>query len=535
MLKLTRDRLDARSRELGMLLQRDISALRSTLQRKRRRAEQFTVALFGRTMAGKSTIREAITGGDGSTIGEGGQRTTRQVKEYSWHGINIIDTPGFGAYDGSEDRDRAYDVVDECDLILFLLSTDGTQDEAFREMAELDRLQKYVIFVLNVRLNLRTIRIIRRQFLAAPEKWLGEESIRPHIDRIKSMDNLYPNLMAGEMRLVAVHAQAAHLANLPEYEDEARKLRDASNFRELLGTLENELFKQGPVRRVQTIIGGTERALAFTAEHLETVSKELEREAGLLEEKCDALHSSLNEFVAKFPIRCRERIKEHFEPALRGLGKFVEENQDKENFTDRWQVRIANLKITEKAQSFTQEIAQEVAAKVTEFQRQYEYDKEFNHKQEAQGAERYDAIDWQKVARRVAMIVGLAAFLATPTGWGAAAAIATTMVCTLLSSLFPKGKAWKEAVVANTKKLEEEVSRNACKLETRLLEWFSKEVETGLITPLLLDVDKMCQMTRELSKRSRQLAVDLTSARRELLSHYPDLYPNTEPPKSATP
>ena len=47
------------------------------------RLDKFSVALFGRTMTGKSTLMEILTNGDGSSIGKGGQRTTRDVRSYS--------------------------------------------------------------------------------------------------------------------------------------------------------------------------------------------------------------------------------------------------------------------------------------------------------------------------------------------------------------------------------------------------------------------------------------------------------------------
>ena len=54
-----------------------------SLNQKRKHLKNFTVSLFGRTKAGKSTLRETLTRGNGGTIGKGSQRTTRDVKEYS--------------------------------------------------------------------------------------------------------------------------------------------------------------------------------------------------------------------------------------------------------------------------------------------------------------------------------------------------------------------------------------------------------------------------------------------------------------------
>ncbi len=151
---------DARTRlqELETKLEKTLSnSLRKAgfaLHAKQSALNRFTVTLFGRTMAGKSTIREALTCGDGATIGKGAQRTTRDVREYTWNSLRIIDTPGIGAYEGDEDRAQALSVIDETDVVLFLVSSDGIQEESFKGMQELRQQNKPLLFVLNVKRDL---------------------------------------------------------------------------------------------------------------------------------------------------------------------------------------------------------------------------------------------------------------------------------------------------------------------------------------------------------------------------------------------
>ena len=63
----------------------DLNALKEDL-------EKFSVTLFGRTMAGKSTLMEVLTEGDGSAIGMGAQRTTRDIRRYEWNGLAVTET-----------------------------------------------------------------------------------------------------------------------------------------------------------------------------------------------------------------------------------------------------------------------------------------------------------------------------------------------------------------------------------------------------------------------------------------------------------
>ena len=57
----------------------------------------FNITLFGRTMAGKSTLMEVLTHGDGKAIGNGAQRKTRDIRSYEWNGLRITDVPGRSA------------------------------------------------------------------------------------------------------------------------------------------------------------------------------------------------------------------------------------------------------------------------------------------------------------------------------------------------------------------------------------------------------------------------------------------------------
>ena len=79
-------------------------------------------------MTGKSTLKEILTEGDGSSIGKGQQRTTRDVREYEWHGMKITDVPGVAAFGGEDDENIAFDAARKADLILFLISDNAPQE-----------------------------------------------------------------------------------------------------------------------------------------------------------------------------------------------------------------------------------------------------------------------------------------------------------------------------------------------------------------------------------------------------------------------
>ena len=63
--------------------------------------DTFAITLFGRTMAGKSTLMEILIRGNGASIGLGGQRTTRDVRTYRYKNLQITDVPGIAAFEGA--------------------------------------------------------------------------------------------------------------------------------------------------------------------------------------------------------------------------------------------------------------------------------------------------------------------------------------------------------------------------------------------------------------------------------------------------
>ena len=103
---------------------------------------KFSITLFGRTMAGKSTLMEVLTEGDGSAIGMGAQRTTRDIRRYEWNGLAVTDVPGIGAFEGEEDTRLAFDAAKTADLIVFLLTDDAPQAveaDCFRQVKDLGK------------------------------------------------------------------------------------------------------------------------------------------------------------------------------------------------------------------------------------------------------------------------------------------------------------------------------------------------------------------------------------------------------------
>ncbi|MEA5510334.1 GTPase [Crocosphaera sp. UHCC 0190] len=158
-----------------------------SLHAKERALKYFTIAFMGRTKAGKSTLHAIMTGEGWEGIGVGKQRTTRLNRVYEWQNIRIIDTPGIGAPGGKSDEEIAQTVIDEADVICYVVTNDSIQETEFQFLQQLKEKAKPLIVLLNIKHNLRDDRRLQH-FLQNPDKVFakeGKNGLEGHISRIR--------------------------------------------------------------------------------------------------------------------------------------------------------------------------------------------------------------------------------------------------------------------------------------------------------------------------------------------------------------
>lgn len=210
----------------------------------------FRVALMGRTTAGKSTLFEYLTEGDGEREGDGSQRYSRDVCERPSPilGIELVDTPGVG-YSGQkdtpEDYEKAFAEVADADLIVWVASTLATQESTGRALRHLAALGKPVVVALNCSADLGVERN-RRRMLAEPERIFGGEALDYLLPIRRYLAQAGADFVAAE----PFHAQAALWSRTRNFPSEiADQLSTNSRIDRLVQLLHRERDRRGEQRR----------------------------------------------------------------------------------------------------------------------------------------------------------------------------------------------------------------------------------------------------------------------------------------------
>ena len=240
------------------IIDNSLTSNRDVLDKKRRNIRYFTIAFMGRTKAGKSTLHKVITQQENDDIGVGKLRTTRYNRSWYWNKLRIVDTPGIGAPGGEADTEIAKSIIDEADVVCYVVTSDSIQETEFDFFSTIKERNKPLYIILNVKSNLnQAIRL--KRFIANPDDWRlgdGPQSIKGHIERIH--DKLDGKYNMDAVRIIPIHLLAAQIALSGEQDSKTSKiLFDASNISEFTNSVKKEVQLSGSLKKSLSVIDGT--------------------------------------------------------------------------------------------------------------------------------------------------------------------------------------------------------------------------------------------------------------------------------------
>jgi uncharacterized tellurite resistance protein B-like protein/GTP-binding protein EngB required for normal cell division len=320
--------LEQTQQNLSAEILHDLEQVQEALQAKQRALNHFSIAFMGRTKAGKSTLHAIITGEGWEAIGIGKQRTTRYNRIYEWKNIRIIDTPGIGAPGGTTDEEIARSVIEEADVICYVVTDDSIQESEFAFLKVLKEKTKPLIVLLNLRYNLRDS-LGLEDFLRDPERWFaleGRSGIGGHLNRINRYANQhYPN---DYLEVIPAMLLAAQLSQEPEHQEQARKLFKASRIQDFLDSIRASLIDYGTIRRSQTLLGSTVGSIDRPQQWITHQAREYSDLARRLDEKRKELKYQAQKAREDCWERLQLKINEIFQDALNQVTPFAERYWD---------------------------------------------------------------------------------------------------------------------------------------------------------------------------------------------------------------
>lgn len=492
--KMVEDGLTNMLQDLASDYGKLLSKRNTNLGKQKRSLDCFNVMLFGRTMAGKSTIREAITRGDGKTIGKGAQRTTRDVKEYEWNNLRIIDTPGFGAYNGQEDTEVAHEILEQSDVVLFMLNSDSIQESTFVELEHVHKLNKPLIFVLNMKKDLES-EGNRRRALKSPEKYIfKEEDIQSHGDRLKSLA-ARAGINPSTVRIIPIHAQAAFLATKITGE-EGSQLNALSRINDLLNALIDEVEINGPTRRIQTFL---DSSLHHIDEQSLLILSQRDRLAKLLPQY-ESSYTRISQWKVKTlrdaPRLLSKEVDSAFKPLIDSVADFVDDHIEDKNAAGAWDRHYKSFHIAKKVERSTQTLAEQVVEELQDFNREMNEGLDITLSFEVvHDGKNFSESDFRRINGWGSAIAGVVSAIAffnawNPVGWVAAGIGLIFTVFSFFSD--SRAKKLKDAKSKQRQALLEDIEKSKRKIKTNLEGWFDTNLHRAIILPTEHNLSLLC-------------------------------------------
>lgn len=518
----TVESLDKQLTEVVKDLKRLYRQATQDLRSRHERLEKFSITLFGRTMAGKSTLMEILKEGEGSSIGLGSQRTTRDIRHYTWKGLEITDVPGIAAFEGEADEDLAFEAAKQADLVVFLITDDSPQASEAKCLARVRKLGKPVIGICNIKVALDDPDdfII---FLHKRDNLYDLEDLNEQINQFNTLTDEYLSEQSVRINFISTHLRARFLANQSNFSAYKDELIKISRFDNVEKSIVNEVLGSGKFFRVKSFIDGSYVPMMELTSRLLEFSEINSQSGRVLVGK----RRQLNQWLTMFKDTGQKRINNLISKIVNTLKNqeapsFVEDYYSSKNAGEEWSKIVDSMKISQQVENLQKELLEEFSKNNREIMRELEFELEFIADVNVDNNINMDSIFDKKSAWNwgVGIITGTLGVAAVITGVAAlgTAALAIGIVGSLIANFFIDNR--DKRVNDARKNLDDILYMNIFKIEKRLKidlnYWFQVELLKIHGRGLSNDLNTITNELFALADTQRKLAWDLNSKQKSL-------------------
>lgn len=322
--------------EFNRIINESVSQNIELLDKKKRNIHYFTIAFMGRTKAGKSTLHKVVTQQDDDDIGIGKLRTTRYNRSWYWDRLRIVDTPGIGAPGGEVDTEIAKSIIDEADMICYIVTSDSIQETEFDFFETIKDRNKPLYIILNYKSNLSGIRL--KKFLENPTDWKdckGPQSIEGHFKRIEERLSGKYNMDA--VAIIPLHLLAAQLYVEGGFDAETlEKLKKGSNIASFIRMIKEEIYNTGCLKKSLSIVDGSSYNIHQINARIKMDCDALKKDISLLEQTREKIRSFFANERGKLTNKLSSITDSVKQELKNRANTFSNENYDNENAGSAW-------------------------------------------------------------------------------------------------------------------------------------------------------------------------------------------------------
>lgn len=412
---------------------------RDVLDKKRRNIRYFTIAFMGRTKAGKSTLHKVITQQKNDDIGVGKLRTTRYNRSWYWNKLRIVDTPGIGAPGGEADTEIAKSIIDEADVVCYVVTSDSIQETEFDFFSTIKERNKPLYIILNVKSNLnQAIRL--KRFIANPDDWRlgdGPQSIKGHIERIH--DKLDGKYNMDAVRIIPIHLLAAQIALSGEQDSKTSKiLFEASNISEFTNSVKKEVQLSGSLKKSLSVIDGTSYQINTIWHKIYTDLKSLKEGNEVLKKKQAKNHMFFKKELAQVEQYLMDIFKNTKKEFKNRASTFASEHYDDEEAGKAWSndavVKSINKRLEQQIQERFNDLNEKIKSELEEMIMDMRISLATNNIGSNVSGE--SVTNTRLAANVFVSVISATLFVWNPLGWSVAVLAVVGIIGSFLSSLF---------------------------------------------------------------------------------------------------
>lgn len=493
--------------------------LSNDLEKNRKNLSDFSITLFGRTMAGKSTLMEILTNGEGKSIGLGAQRTTRDVRKYRWNNLEITDVPGIGAFEGQEDEEIAFEAAKSADLILFLITDDAPQAIEAECFARIVSLGKPIICIMNVKATVsenKSIKLMMRD--------ISKRFDRERLDSIKDQFLSYSKQMGqewGYIPFVYVHLKAAFLSQHIDDKEKSHGLYEISQISYLKKKIVEQVINKGQFYRIKTFIDLISNPMMNSIDTLLNQSLINSTQGRIILSKKRNLKNWKDKFYRDSRQQIKSLIKNINSQLKSEIALFAEEHFSDEHADKAWNKILKEKRIDTKCKDLLDNLETQCNDRIKELSREIENELKFSSYIASDSSLKMNKIidkkrlwDWTTTILGGGLSIGAGiAFLAgatlfTPLGW---AALGVSIIGIVGSFLFKsRDKKENEARIKLENNLNKNVENICDSLQKEMLANLDKLVNKRIVL-LTKELDRINSVIFRLADTQKELAWKINS------------------------